>query len=212
MGVAVEGRAEVRAEILKLRSAGAGIIKVVASGMVSLKDPGTITPGGFGREELRTIVEEAASAGLGVMAHANGEAAIMACAAAGVRSIEHGFFMTKEALEALQEKGVFWVPTVGALVRAADQPDVAPGVKAFIQCTVDGHLAMLSSAFGRGVGLAIGTDCTLPDQNYRAAYEAELSYFLQAGIPAADVDRIARDGGMELLGRDQPRMDANRQE
>ena len=33
------------------------------------------------------------------MAHANGEEAIMAAAEAGVRSIEHGFFMTERALE-----------------------------------------------------------------------------------------------------------------
>ena len=98
MGVAVEGRAEVRAEVLKLKAAGAGIIKVVASGMVSLKEPGKITSGGFSREELLTIVEEAAAAGLGVMAHANGDDAITNSARAGVRSIEHGFFMTREGL------------------------------------------------------------------------------------------------------------------
>ena len=36
----------------------------------------------------------AADCGLGVMAHANGEHAIMDAAEAGVRSIEHGFFMS----------------------------------------------------------------------------------------------------------------------
>jgi hypothetical protein len=118
--------------------------------------------------------------------------------------------MTREGLDALQEHRVFWVPTAGALMRAADQPDIAPETKAFVQRTVDGHLAMLLSACERGIHLAIGTDCALPDPNYRKAYEAELGFFLQAGIPAADVDRIARDGGMELLGLKQPRMDAHR--
>src|SRR5512145_1207348 len=44
-GTAVGSRQEIKAEILRLRSAGAGIIKVMASGMVSLKEPRTISPG-----------------------------------------------------------------------------------------------------------------------------------------------------------------------
>jgi hypothetical protein len=90
LGVPVETREEIRGEILKLKRAGAGIIKIMASGIVSLKEPGTITPGGFHPEELRFIVDDR-GAGLGVM-FMNGEAAILAAAESGVRSVEHGFF------------------------------------------------------------------------------------------------------------------------
>ena len=65
--------------------------------MVSLKRPGELTAGGFDREELRFIVETARKNGLEVMAHANGEAAIMHAAEVGVRSVEHGFFMTEKS-------------------------------------------------------------------------------------------------------------------
>ena len=81
---------EMRSAILKLKDAGADIIKVMASGMVSLKKPGTITPGGFPYDELAFIVEEARRHGLGVMAHANGEQAIMDAARAGARPGLHG--------------------------------------------------------------------------------------------------------------------------
>jgi len=198
-GIPVSSRDEIKAEIHRLRSAGAGIIKVMASGMVSLNEPGTITPGGFGREELRSIVEEAGAAGLSVMAHANGEAAIENAAVAGVRSIEHGFFMSQKALMVMKDRDVFWVPTVGALVRAGEQPEVSSRVKAFIQTTVNDHLAMILAAFERGISLAIGTDCTLPDPRYREAYETELAYFRQAGIPDGAVQRIAAEGGRNLL-------------
>ena len=87
--------------------------------MVSLKEPGRVTAGGFNREELLFIVHAAANCGLGVMAHANGEHAIIDAAEAGVRSIEHGFFMSRRALEVMEKKSTFWVPTVGALKRAA---------------------------------------------------------------------------------------------
>jgi imidazolonepropionase-like amidohydrolase len=199
-GVAVESREEIKAEIRKLRSAGAGIIKVMASGMVSLKDPGAVTPGGFGPEDLRFIVEEAAQLGLSVMAHANGEAAILNAVEAGVRSVEHGFFMTREALASMKAHNVFWVPTVGALVRAANAPGVTQSARDFVAATVRSHLNMVHQAFSTGVSLAIGTDCTLPDPHYREAYEAELAYFRQAGIPDAAVMKIATQGGRELLG------------
>ncbi|MHB8846166.1 MAG: amidohydrolase family protein [Nitrospirota bacterium] len=199
-GKAVEHREEIKAEIGKLKSAGAGIIKVVASGMVSLKEPGGITPGGFGPDDLRFIVEEASKLGLSVMAHANGETAIRNAAEAGVRSIEHGFFMTEEALAAMKAHTVWWVPTVGALLRAAEVHPLSAGMRSFIEMTIKGHLVMLRQAYELGVPLAVGTDCTLPDPHYRGAYEAELAYFRDAGIPEDDVRRIASEGGRALLG------------
>ncbi len=200
LGAPVGSRDEAEAEIHKLRSAGAGIIKVMASGMVSLKNPGEITPGGFDRQELTFLVEEAGKSGVGVMAHANGESAIVNAAIAGVRSIEHGFFMTEQALTVMKDHQVFWVPTVGALRRAAEQSDIAHEVKIFIEDTIDGHLAMVRRAFERGVPLAIGTDAVLPDRRYRSFYEMELIYFRRAGIPDDEVLTIARDGGAKLLG------------
>jgi len=199
-GVSLDSREQIAGEILKLKKAGAGIIKVMASGMVSLKRPGEVTNGGFGRDEIRFIVETARKNGLEVMAHANGEAAIVNAAEAGVRSIEHGFFMTEKALTSLYTNGVFWVPTVGALQRAADQPDVVREVKLFVERTIDEHLALVHKAFKRGVPLAVGTDAVLPDRRYRSFYEAELAYFLRAGIPRDAVLTIACDGGKKLLG------------
>jgi imidazolonepropionase-like amidohydrolase len=199
-GVSLDSREQISGEILKLKKSGAGIIKVIASGMVSLKRPGEVTGGGFGRDDLKFIVETARKNGLGVMAHANGEAAIVNAAEAGVRSVEHGFFMTQKALESLQANGVFWVPTVGALQRAAEQPDVGREVKLFVERTIDEHLALVRKAFERGVPLAVGTDAVLPDRRYRSFYEAELIYLRRAGIPRDAILTIACEGGKKLLG------------
>jgi imidazolonepropionase-like amidohydrolase len=198
-GAAVSTADEIKSEILKLKNAGADIIKVMASGMVSLAKPGSVTPGGFNRDELRMIVNEAGSAGLAVMAHANGEAAIVAAARAGVRSVEHGFFMTERALEAMAEKDVFWTPTVGALVRAAESPGAPIGASRYVKQVVQDHLRMLNKAHHKGIGLAVGTDCVLPDAHYKAAYERELLWFEQAGIPRGEVLRIACRDNARLL-------------
>jgi len=199
-GVSLDSREQIADEIRKLKKAGAGIIKVIASGMVSLKRPGELTGGGFDRDDLKFIVETARKNGLDVMAHANGETAILSAADAGVRSVEHGFFMTEKALDGLHANGVFWVPTVGALQRAAEQPDVGREVKLFVERTIDEHLALVRKAFERGVPLAVGTDAVLPDRRYSCFYEAELIYLRRAGIPRDAILTIACEGGKKLLG------------
>ncbi len=199
-GVPVETSEEIRGEILKLKRAGAGIIKIMASGMVSLKRPGTITHGGFHPEELRFIVGEAATAGLGVMAHANGAAAIVAATESGVRSVEHGFFMTERTLEAMAKHGTYWTPTVGALARAAASTAISKEMKASVTALIASQLEMIGRARELGVPLAVGTDCVLPDPEYKKIYDAELSYFERAGISREDVLHIACEGGARLLG------------
>jgi imidazolonepropionase-like amidohydrolase len=201
-GAAVETREEIKAEILKLKNAGADIIKIMASGMVSLRDPGTVTAGGFTSQELRFIVDAAQEQGLGVMAHANGEKAIVSCAAAGVRSVEHGFFMTERALDALARQEIFWTPTVGALARAAGPgPGGAPhNARDFVDGLIRSHLAMVGRAYAIGVPLAVGTDCVLPAPDYRRVYGEELGYFEQAGLAHAEAIAIATAGGARLLG------------
>lgn len=198
-GLALSTPARIRAEVLRLKRAGADIIKTMASGMVSFKHPGQVTAGGFSNEELACLVNEAAAQGLGVMAHANGEQAIIAAASAGVRSIEHGFFMTERALDIMAAKGIFWVPTMAALRRAAGSSAV-PDTAQFAEQLILLQMSMLRYAHSIGVPLAIGTDCMLPDPAYRAAYDAEINLFEQAGLAHDAVMRIASESGAKLLG------------
>jgi imidazolonepropionase-like amidohydrolase len=201
-GVAVETREEIKAGILDLKNAGADIIKIMASGIVSLKEPGNVTPGGFTLHEIQFIVDEARKQGLNVMAHANGEAAIVACATAGVHSVEHGFFMTERALDALARQEIFWTPTVGALARAAESGHgrATNHVRDFVDDLIRSHLAMIGRAAAVGVPLAVGSDCVLPAPDYKRVYGEEMGYFEQAGIPSAVVISIATSGGAKLLG------------
>jgi imidazolonepropionase-like amidohydrolase len=199
-GTPVESAVEAKSEIARLKQAGAGTLKIMASGIVSLRERGRITGKGFSADELRSLVEEAARCGLPVMAHANGEEAIICCAEAGVRSIEHGFFMTARALDVMARHGTFWTPTVGALARAAEAGGIAEEIKAYISELIRFHLEMINRAHGVGVPLAIGTDCVLPDPRYQDAYEAEMAYFVEAGLSHDAVESIASDNGARLLG------------
>jgi imidazolonepropionase-like amidohydrolase len=66
-------------------------------------------------EEIRVVVEEAHKQGLKVAAHANTPEGIKNAVTAGVDSIEHGHEADREALERINAKGVFLVPTVGVI-------------------------------------------------------------------------------------------------
>lgn len=65
---------------------------------------------------ISVMVEEAGRAGIGVAAHAHGDAGGRAAVAAGVRSIEHGTYLSETTLRLMAERGTFLVPTI-AIVR-----------------------------------------------------------------------------------------------
>jgi len=66
--------------------------------------------------ELRAIVEEAAKGGVPVMAHAHGDEGGRAAVLAGVRSIEHGTYLSDDTLRLMKERGVYLVPTYTTLI------------------------------------------------------------------------------------------------
>jgi imidazolonepropionase-like amidohydrolase len=70
--------------------------------------------------ELRTIVQEAATRNVPVQAHAHGAEGALAAVKAGVRSIEHGTYLTDDALQLMAKQGTFFDPTMEALKDVAD--------------------------------------------------------------------------------------------
>jgi imidazolonepropionase-like amidohydrolase len=78
--------------------------------------------------ELRAAVEEAGLKNAPVQAHAHGDEGAMAAVRAGVRSIEHGTYLSDATLTLMKEKGTYLVPTYITVVDVAspggdyDQP------------------------------------------------------------------------------------------
>lgn len=65
----------------------------------------------YTEEQLRVIVEEATRRGIPVQAHAHGDEGALAAVRAGVRSIEHGTYLSDETLRQMKERGTYLVPT-----------------------------------------------------------------------------------------------------
>jgi imidazolonepropionase-like amidohydrolase len=66
--------------------------------------------------EVKVMVDEAAAKGIPVMAHAHGEEGAMAAVQAGVRSIEHGTYLSEEAIRLMAQKGTYLVPTYATVI------------------------------------------------------------------------------------------------
>jgi imidazolonepropionase-like amidohydrolase len=74
----------------------------------------------YTEDELRAIVQEAATKNVPVEAHAHGAEGALAAVKAGVRSIEHGTYLTDEALQLMGKQGTFFDPTMEAVKDVAD--------------------------------------------------------------------------------------------
>ena len=65
----------------------------------------------YSEQQLTWIVDEATKGGVPVMAHAHGDEGAYAAVKAGVRSIEHGTYLSDSTLALMRQRGTFLVPT-----------------------------------------------------------------------------------------------------
>jgi imidazolonepropionase-like amidohydrolase len=203
LGRPVSGGQEIRKAVKEIAQSGADFIKVINSGIVSVRENSRVTEGGFSREELKIICDEAGERNLAVACHANSVKAIEDAASAGVASIEHGFFITHTVLHMMAESGVSWTPTVFAL--AAFSYTLLPPERKYIEGVVEKHLESVSYASSIGVKLNIGTDSGSRGVRHGESYIEELRLFRRAGLSldsilsCACMDRSEIEKGNYLL-------------
>lgn len=185
----LEGDAEVRQAI-----------KVVNSGLNSLAEFGRQTPPQFSAEELSALVRASARRGLPVLVHANGVEPVAAAVRAGVRSIEHGFFMGRENLVALADAAIFWVPTVVPMHACAEKSPPGSREAEVARRTLDHQLEQLRHARALGVKVALGTDAGSPGVVHGDAVGEELRLLMEAGFPVGEAVAAATAVGAELCG------------
>ncbi|WP_037361792.1 metal-dependent hydrolase family protein [Amycolatopsis orientalis] len=196
----VDGVDGIRRRVRELVRAGADVIKVCASGgvMSTRDDPRHAQ---FSCEELAVCVEEAAAAGLPVMAHAHGAAGIKQALRAGVRSIEHGVFLDDECVELFLDRSAWLVPTLMApasLVEAIDAGmSVPPEIEAKARSIAATHLDAVARAHRAGVRIAMGTDSGV---FAHGSSPAELAWLIRAGLSPAEALLAATSSAADLLG------------
>jgi imidazolonepropionase-like amidohydrolase len=150
--------------------------------------------------ELRAIVEEAATKGIPVEAHAHGEEGALAAVRAGVRSIEHGTYLSDSTLALMKERGTYFVPTYSTVVDLAepggDYDDPALMVRG--RHMLPRLRETIQRAHKLGVKIVTGADTGYgPESVTRISHE--VAHFVEMGIPPLAALQAATIVAAELL-------------
>jgi imidazolonepropionase-like amidohydrolase len=180
LGKGISKKDEISKTVKEIAAQGADFIKLVNSGIVSAKGGLHVTPGGFGQECLKIICAAALDVHLNVSCHVNGDEAIRDAVTAGVSSIEHGFFVSKETLHMMKESDVSWTPTVFAFSRYSET--LGAEEKYLMDKMIEEHLAAINYAAFIGVKLNVGTDSGANGIKHGESFFEELKLFKKAGL------------------------------
>lgn len=158
--------------VCQVRRQGGHFVKIMISGIMDF-DRGGLTEESLPEKEIREMIHIAHEEGFPVMAHTNGNQAVMAAAMAGVDSIEHGNFCEEAALRVMAEEGTVWVPTVVTVKNLLGDGRFPCQV---VEKIWDGQQKNLRRAFEMGVRMALGSDAgayrVLHGQGLLDEYEA----------------------------------------
>lgn len=156
----------------------------------------------YGHAEIGAMVQEAERAGvLGVAAHAHGDKGGRAAVAAGVRSIEHGTYLSEGTLRMMAERGTYLVPTI-AIVRDLT---IAGGDYDNAVLNIRGrHMLprvqrMAANAHRLGVKIVAATD-TGYGPNSTTTLAHELLELVDVGLTPLEALQAATTTAAELFG------------
>jgi len=152
-------------------------------------------------EEMTAIVDEARKTGIPVAAHAHGDEGAMAAVRAGVRSIEHGTYLSEATLALMKEKGTYLAPTVAVVTDLLD-----PGGNydhPLLRIRGRHMLPRLRETVARaqrmGVSIVAATDTSYgPDTPLRLAHE--IDELDRSGLTPMAAIQAATSVNAELLG------------
>jgi imidazolonepropionase-like amidohydrolase len=157
----------------------------------------------YSQEELRILVTEAAGKDIPVMAHAHGAEGADAAVRAGVRSIEHGTYLTDETLQLMAKQGTYFDPTadiVNDLTEAGGDYD-----NAALKRRGEMMRPILKAAIGKalkfGVKIVTGSD-TGYGPNSIARVSREAVVLVDAGLTPLQALQAATITNAEMLRRE----------
>lgn len=151
--------------------------------------------------QLRVIVEEAAKAGIPVMAHAHGDEGAYAAVRAGVKSIEHGTYLSDSTLRLMKERNVWLVPTLSTIVDlttpGGDYSDPVLELRGqHMQPRIED---VIRRAHAMGIRIAAGADTDYARES-TTRISHEVMRFVGLGLTPVQALATATSGAAELLG------------
>ena len=157
----------------------------------------------YTEEEMRAVVQEAATKGAPVEAHAHGDEGAAAAVRAGVRSIEHGTYLSDATLELMKQKGTYLVPTYTTVIDLSE-PGGDYDVPALIvrgQHMLPRLRTMVEHAHKIGVKIVTGGD-TGYGPNSLTRIGQEMTHFVEMGFSPLEAIQSATITNAQMLRLD----------
>ncbi|MFT5257222.1 MAG: imidazolonepropionase-like amidohydrolase [Arenicella sp.] len=178
---------------------GADWIKITATGGVLSVAKSGDNPQ-FTVEEVKAICETAKDYGMYVAAHAHGDEGMRRAIVGGVKTIEHGTYMSDETMELMKKHNAYLVPTITAGKEVAEKakiagfyPDIVVPKALAVGPQIQGTFAR---AYKKGVGIAFGTDAGVFKHGNNGK---EFGFMVEAGMPAMETLQSATITNAMLL-------------
>lgn len=180
---------------------GADLIKITATGgVLSVAKDGTGPH--FSEEEMVQIVKTATDLGFHVAAHAHGDEGMQRAVRAGVKTIEHGTYMSETTMRLLKEHNAYYIPTITAGMSVAElskidgyYPDMVAKKAAVIGPQIS---STFSKAYKMGVPIGFGTDAAVypHGENYK-----EFVYMVAGGMKPMEAIKCATSVNAQILDK-----------
>ncbi len=178
---------------------GADWIKITATGGVLSVAKSGDNPQ-FTIEEIKAICDTAKDYGMYVAAHAHGDEGMQRAIIGGVKTIEHGTYMSDETMDLMKKHDAYLVPTITAGKEVAEKAKVKGYFPAIV---VPKALAVgpqiqgtFARAYKRGVGIAFGTDAGVFQHGDSGK---EFGFMVEAGMPAIETIQSATITNAKIL-------------
>lgn len=178
---------------------GADCIKITATGGVLSVAKSGDNPQ-FTIEEIKAICDMAKDYGMHVAAHAHGDEGMRRAIIGGVKTIEHGTYMSDATMELMKKYNAYLVPTITAGKEVAEKakikgfyPDIVVPKALAVGPQIQGTFAR---AYKKGVGIAFGTDAGVFKHGNNGK---EFRFMVEAGMPAMETIQSTTITNAKLL-------------
>jgi imidazolonepropionase-like amidohydrolase len=208
MGVQADGVDECRRAVREQVRAGADIIKIATTGGI---DPSfVVAEYTWSEEELRAIVDTAHGFGRRVSVHNNvlpgvPPTGIWRALAAGVDTIDHGYYVADDVLEAMAEQGTWLIVTASYLKLVSEHGREAGLSDIYVDkstIALESILDTIPRARAAGVSIACGSDLLGTPLDRHGTNALELLIMRDAGFSDREVVELATRANATALGID----------